>query len=177
VTGNVLDLLAPLLVAEVLVLSAGFKVLRAGEYGSALAAFTTLERLSPRMRRLAGSLVPLVELAVAALVLAPPTRVVGALAAAVLVSCFSAAIALDRRTSLARCGCWGSARVDVPKPAYLLRNGVLLAGAVIAALAGAAPTAGAAESALVALMMAPFALLTLELPHLAHMASIRSIPR
>jgi Methylamine utilisation protein MauE len=172
----VYELMASLLVAEALVLSAGYKVLRPGEYASAFASYTALQRWPREVRRIAGAGLPAVEVAVAALVLAPPTRLVGALAAVVLMSCLSLVIALDKRTAVAQCGCWGSARLDVPKSAYLLRNGVLLAGAGVALLAASTPV-GAAELAIGALMVAPFALLTLELPHFVHMASIRSIPR
>jgi hypothetical protein len=173
-------LAASLLVGEVLLLSAGFKVSRRAEYASALASFTALERWPEPVRRLVGLSVPLAELAIATLILVPSTRVLGVLAATILVGAFSAVVALDRRPAVARCGCWGSARLEVPRSAYLVRNGILLAAAG-AALVGsfAVPDTvpSSQDQVLVALMMVPFALLTLELPHFLHIGSIRTVPR
>jgi hypothetical protein len=171
-------LAASLLVAEVLLLSAGFKLSRRAEYASALASFTALERWPAPVRRLVGLSVPLAEFAIAALMLTAPTRALGAAAAVILVSGFSAVVALDRRPAVARCGCWGSARLEVPRSAYLVRNGVLLAAAAAALLGSfAVPTPDLLDQVLVALMMIPFALLTLELPHFLHIGSIRAVPR
>jgi hypothetical protein len=171
-------LAASFLVGEVLLLSAVFKVSRRAEYASALASFTALERWPEPVRRLAGLSVPLAEFAIAALIFVPSTRVLGVLAAAVLVSGFSAVVALDRRPAVARCGCWGSARLEVPRSAYLVRNGVLLAAAGAALLGSlAVPASDLLDQVLVALMIIPFALLTLELPHFLHIGSIRAVPR
>jgi hypothetical protein len=171
-------LAASLLVGEVLLLSAGFKVSRRAEYASALASFTALERWPEPVRRLVGLSVPLAELAIAMLILVPSTRALGVLAATFLVGAFSAVVALDRRPAVARCGCWGSARLEVPRSAYLVRNGILLTAAG-AALVGsfAVSIPSSQDQVLVALMMVPFALLTLELPHFLHIGSIRTVPR
>ena len=47
-------LAASLLVGEVLLLSAGFKISRRAEYASALASFTALERWPEPVQRLVG---------------------------------------------------------------------------------------------------------------------------
>jgi hypothetical protein len=171
-------LAASLLVGQVLLLSAGFKVSRRADYASALASFTALERWPEPVRRLVGLSVPLAELAIATLILVPSTRALGVLAATILIGAFSAVVALDRRPTVARCGCWGSARLEVPRSAYLVRNAILLAAAG-AALVGSfvVPVPSSQDQVLVALMMVPFALLTLELPHFLHIASIRTVPR
>ena len=121
---------------------------------------------------------PLAELAIAALILVPSTRALGVLAATFLIGAFSAVVALDRRPAVARCGCWGSARLEVPKSAYLVRNGILLTAAGVALVGSfAVSIPSSQDQVLVALMMVPFALLTLELPHFLHIGSIRTVPR
>lgn len=167
--------LGPVLIAEVLILSFGFKVLRGEEYATALASFTALDRLPSVARRLVGLVVPSLELVIAVLILMPQTRAAGIAGGISLVGSFSIAVALDKRPSITRCGCWGSMSIEVPKWAYLARNFTILGVLTISLVLDSVIRGTTLKDVGAAAGMAiPFALLTLELPHFLHVVSARS---
>src|SRR5712691_3589617 len=89
----------------------------------------------------------------------------------------TAVVAVDRRPTLARCGCWGSIDIETPKSGYLTRNSLLLGAVLLLIAAGTGASATSHRQAAVELVMAfPFALLVLELPHILHIAGVGRQP-
>ncbi|MGH2871650.1 MAG: MauE/DoxX family redox-associated membrane protein [Solirubrobacteraceae bacterium] len=91
----------------------------------------------PRLARTVGTAIPFVELAVAVALLPTPSARWGAIGAAVLLAAFSAGIAGALRQGLAPdCNCFGQVASAPVSAKTLLRNGILAALALFAAIAG-----------------------------------------
>lgn len=163
-----------------LLLSALFKLARPTEYIRALESYSKLRSLSRARRILLALCVGLAEIVVAILLALPSMLVYGSFAALLLFVGFYTLIARDERTVIANCGCWGMPSTTVPKVIYLVRNGLLVAGAAALAVVGLTasnPFAGHDPAtglyALLLVMMLPFSLLVLELPEIGNVLSLR----
>jgi len=165
-------LLTASFVVETLLASLAYKLFRWGEFVAAAEAYTLVSWLPVKLRHGVRVLVPCTEAAVLAAILLPRTREAGVFAAALLLLVLTAAVALDRRPTLLGCGCWGSAPAGVQRGDLILRNTVLVAVAAVAAAAAAmtTPAFGTLAGAQAACLVAPFVLLTLELPTLLPVA-------
>ncbi|HTJ76921.1 MAG TPA: MauE/DoxX family redox-associated membrane protein [Acidimicrobiales bacterium] len=129
-----------LLLAAVFVRAGAAKLARPGATAATFAQLRV-----PAAAALART-VPVVELLVAAGLLAAPR--VGATVALVLLAGFSAVLARAVRSgTVAPCNCFGTARADPVSSSDLLRNG-LLAALALAALAAGRPTLPSAAAAL-----------------------------
>lgn len=82
---------------------------------------------------MASYLIPAAEVGAAVLLVLPPTTRIGAAAACTLAVGFTGVVALDSRSVIANCGCWGVTSSDIPKTYYLVRS-VFLLGAALAIL-------------------------------------------
>lgn len=166
-------LLASSFLANVLALSAGYKLFKFDEYLAAVSNFSLFRSFNRRLLHLGASTVPAVEIGVAALLLIPGTNDLGLLSATALVGVFLVVVALEARPQIAHCGCWGVASVDVPKWAYLARNLLLVAVAgaatALSVRLGTAVDWSAVEAILGVGIMLPLALLGLELPQIVHL--------
>lgn len=165
-------LLPSAFLASVLALSGSYKLYRFEDYLAATGEFSVLRRLGSKPIRLVAPVAPAVEIGIAALLLLPPTNRVGLLGASFLVCAFLVVVAFEARPQISHCGCWGVTSIDVPKWAYLARNALLVAVALIGTAASTLPGAPqwSLEEAVVGVaLMLPFALLSLELPQIAHL--------
>ena len=109
------------------------KLLDRKGFGTTLIAFKTP---AVAVRPLSVA-VPLVELAIAGLLIPKATAVAGAIAAAALLIVFSAAVGLAlRRGDKPDCNCFGQAHSAPIGPSTLARNALLAALAVLVAAAG-----------------------------------------
>lgn len=122
--------------------------------------------------RLASSVIPASELALAAALLAPPTRLLGSLLSITILALFS--VAIWRMPNLkAGCGCWRSTdQVSPEKTPLFVRNGLL----AILAVAGTLSTAsvGAGVLAFSTLAGGALSLLILELPEVVDIVTAQS---
>jgi hypothetical protein len=167
-------------VAACLGLSAVHKWRDPKTFAEAVAEFSLLRRLPANFRSLLVWLVPLMEGAVAVLLVTPQTDRVGSVLAIGLALSFVLVVAFDSRPAIVHCGCWGGA-ADVPKSFVLVRSCILLAAATIAAAFVFGSSVASAwdwmlEFAAFALT-APFALLLLELPRIGQIVVIQRLSR
>jgi len=147
-------------VAIAFVLSAVWKMHHNGEFRLVLSALLPLR--ADRFRRLyaiLGLLVPLVEFAIAAVLVFPHgTGRIGAIAAGLLVVVLGST--LLRRDLSEGCGCWSAPRVN--RGALITRNVILLALALTSVPADAGPAWPVAVFGLA--VGAAFAFLIMEIP-------------
>jgi hypothetical protein len=169
-----IGLLFAAILGMVLFSSALFKVVRPSEFKEAMSAYTILERAPSFVGKVASFMVPALELTSALLLANAPTRSLGALIGGGLVLTLSTVLLIDRRASIARCGCWGSMDLETPRSAYVIRNGLLLASAVGVLVMSSEPPPRfvSADAFIVLAIAAPIALLILELPNLLHIAGV-----
>ena len=125
-----------LVLAAVLMVSGGAKL---ADLGGSRAAAGDLG-VPPRMAPAVGTALPIVEIALAALLVVTPTGRAAAAGAAVLFAAFTAGVA----SNLARgrrppCHCFGRLSSSPISGATVVRNLVLLAAAVTVAVAGGGP--------------------------------------
>ena len=168
------------LVAEVLLLSAAYKIFRPRDYLDAVNSYRRLRTAPPRLRLLVAWAAPPTEVVTAVLVMIPASRTYGLVAACGVFAAFYVVVGGDDRPVIANCGCWGVASVAVSRRALLGRN-IVLIGVAGAALAAAQFTSGTilvggsqVVGAFVASgLMLPFALLALEFPELFMIATLR----
>src|ERR1700686_352600 len=92
-------------VAICFILSAFFKWQAHESFREAVEEFSVLGGLSRSVHSLVGRLIPLIETAVAALLIVPQTNRVGAFGAICLALAFVLVVGLDSRTTIAHCGC------------------------------------------------------------------------
>jgi hypothetical protein len=164
--------LAATLVADVLLLSAGFKATHYREYASAARSFNAVRHLGPVVNLLVVA-IPVVEAALGGLILLPDTRDIGLLGSCIVAVLFVFVLQVDDRRVLAHCGCWGAVSPDVPRSHYLFRSAVL--AALASAALGAEVTSSnmqqfdAFEVVVLACATLPVALLLLESPQIIHL--------
>jgi hypothetical protein len=106
----------------------------------------------------------------------PTSRHLGLLAATALVTGFTVVLVADKRPTIASCGCWGSANLEVPRAAYIVRNLLLLALAAFGVLLAwtANPLSGQ-PLYVVSLLAIPFSIILLELPQILHVATVANV--
>lgn len=172
---TLLAALGAYLVAEVLTLSAGYKVLKPGEYRQALGSYERLRHLPPTLLGFLAVAAPVAEIVTASLIYPAPTRLAGLAAAFAVLLTFYVLVGSDERQVIANCGCWGRAAVSIPRRVVMARNLMLMViggGALLAMLTGAAGRSvevGGSHvlgALAVAGMVLPFALFILEMPEL-----------
>lgn len=165
------------MVAEVLVLSAGYKLLRPRDYIAAVHSYRRLHGLSPGLRSRLAWAAPVAEFATAVLIMVPATRLVGLAAACAAFLVFYVVVGGDDRPVIANCGCWGRASFGVSRRVLLGRNLALVAIAAGAltgtAFAGPLASRDILEVFVALGMMLPFAFLILEIPELLMLAKIQ----
>jgi hypothetical protein len=167
------------LVAEVLILSALYKLANPDRYRQAAAGYSLYRRAAGRLPIPAWLpwLLPLLEIAAGGLLLTPNvgTQLAGGALASMLFVLFLVLLDRDDRVYITNCGCWGRDDVTVPRVAFLWRNGIV-AGVAFAALALAANT-GPLSSGFTTLagvgLALPFAMLALEFPTVASLFALR----
>lgn len=164
--------------AEVLLLSATFKLLRYQDYLDGISSYTALRRI-PGLRRYIRPLawgVPTAESIAGAALLFPRSQLAASIVSCGLFLSFYMLVGADQRSLIANCGCWGRTSVEAPRIALAVRNAFLVAAAgflVAWQLIGGPPPTIAISLAAIAIA-SPFSLLTLELPQFIQVASIRS---
>jgi hypothetical protein len=171
------------LVADVLLLSAGYKILNPRDYRQAVDSYRWLRALPRLPRGMLAWSVPPIEAACAVLVLIPPVRPAGLAATLGVFLVFYVVVGGDDRPIIANCGCWGFTEKGVPKQVLLARNLGLMVITVTAfalnlfavktdvvATIGGSRVLGTA-AAVGALL--PIALLVLEVPELLMIATLR----
>ena len=168
---------AACLVADVLLLSAGYKAYRPADYLDAVRSYRRLRSADPAVRSALAVAAPVAELASAVLILVPATRLAGLAAACLVLLAFHVVVGGDDRPVIANCGCWGRSSFGVSRRVLLTRN-LALVGITVAALAGAALADSASRAPLPATLLAagmvlPLAFLVLETPELAMLATLR----
>ncbi|MGH3190312.1 MAG: MauE/DoxX family redox-associated membrane protein [Streptosporangiaceae bacterium] len=169
------------LVAETLLLSALYKVIRPRDYLKAVRSYRLVRHLDKPVQSLLAWAAPLAEIAGAALIFVPATRVAGLALAIAVLTVFYLVVGGDDRPVIANCGCWGRSEFGVSHRVLLARNaGLLIISA--ATLAGAAAVTPPGHASLPQILAAaglalPFSLLALELPELIMLASLRPAPR
>lgn len=170
--------LSVVLIAEVLAFSAAYKLITRTESDRAAAAYTLLRWIPSKYLSLATIAFSLAELVTAVLLFNAPTRRSGLGLAIALLFLLTILVATDQRQILLHCGCWGATRLDIPKWAYLARNGLLT---LIALLSYAAsPDLSSAdwiETLIASALVLPLALILLELPGILHVASVARVQR
>lgn len=159
-------------------LSACYKIRDADEFRGALEDFSLLRRLPSPVQALATYLVPIAEIGVAVLLVAPGTTRLGAFAACGLAGAFALVVGLDSRSTIAHCGCWGVASAEIPKTYYLARSGLLLlaaAAALVLSVVGSGPSWDFDLAVAAFGLTAPLALLVLELPQIGQIIYVQSL--
>lgn len=133
---DTVELALRLLLATVFVTAGVGKLLDLPGSRRAMEDFGVPERIAP----ITGLLLPLAEIAVAIALIFPPSARPGAIVGAVLLAAFIAGIANALRSGRQPdCHCFGQIHSAPAGPATLIRNGVLLAGALFVAIAGSGP--------------------------------------
>ncbi|MDQ2814946.1 MAG: hypothetical protein M3Z75_24610 [Actinomycetota bacterium] len=168
---------AACLVADVLLLSAVYKLTRWQDYLAAVQSYRLTRRLNTKVRSVLAWTVPLAEVTGAAMTFVPATRLAGLALAIAVLAVFYTVVGKDDRPVIANCGCWGRSEFGVSHRVLLARNAGLLVIS-IAALAGTAALSPAGRGSLVETLAAiglaiPFGFLALELPELLMLASLR----
>lgn len=171
------------LVADVLLLSAGYKVLNPRDYRQAVESYRWLRVLPWRSRGLLAWTAPPIEAACAVLVLIPPVRPAGLAATLAVFLVFYFVVGGDDRPVIANCGCWGFTETGVPKQVLLVRNLGLIGVTVttfalnlFAVRTGVAVTVDGSRAlgtAAAVGALLPIALLVLEMPELLMIATLR----
>jgi hypothetical protein len=172
---------AACLVAEVLLLSAAYKAFRPAAYLDAVRSYRLLRSVNGSLRLALALVIPVVEVASGALILAPATRLAGLAVAFAVLLVLHVVVSGDDRPVIANCGCWGRTSFGVSRRALLARN-LALTGLTAAAFAGTAIPGPAGHRPLPETLLAmgivlPLAFLVLELPELLMVATIRPVPR
>jgi hypothetical protein len=168
---------AACLVADVLLLSAVYKLIRPRDYLQAVRSYRLTRHLNKAARSWLAPAVPLAEVVSAGLIFVPATRVTGLALAIAVLAVFYVVVGRDDRPVIANCGCWGRPEFGVSHRVLLVRNAGLLAISA-AALAGTAAlnpaSHGNALETFAAVGLAlPFSFLILEVPELFMLASLR----
>jgi hypothetical protein len=164
-------------VAEALVLSAAFKLVRWRDYLDALASYTAVLRF-PKLLGLVKAIawsVPVVECAIAAALVVPRSQTDAAAASFVLFLLFYVLLGTDERPLIANCGCWGRTSIAVPKAVYLSRNILFLIAALALCILNivVASHTGLLDSVVAFIIALPFSMLVLELPQIAQVVAVR----
>jgi uncharacterized membrane protein YphA (DoxX/SURF4 family) len=171
------------LVAEVLLLSAGYKILNPRGYRQAVDSYRWLRALPSLPRGILAWSAPPIETACAVAVLIPPARPAGLAATLAVFLIFYVVVGGDDRPIIANCGCWGFTEKGVPKQVLLARN-LAPMGVTVTALAlnlfavstDVAATIGGSRvlgTAAAVGALLPVALLVLEVPELLMIAALR----
>lgn len=172
-------LAAAAFLADTLLLSAAYKCLNWGTFDEALHSYRWLVRLPRFWLRVIGPAVVLCELLCVVALLVHRTTLVGGALSAALFGGFYLLVAQDGRSVIVNCGCWGNAGTPVPRIGYVVRNAVLLCcGAVLTILAATQVrplNVSPGTQALALGLAAPFALLILEAPTMAAVASVARV--
>jgi hypothetical protein len=168
---------AACLVADVLLLSAGYKAFRPADYAGAVRSYRRLRSANPAVRSALALATPVAEAASAVLILVPATRLAGLAAACLVLLAFHVVVGGDDRPVIANCGCWGRSSFGVSRRVLLARN-LALVGVTAAAFAGLALAGTTARNSLADALLAvgvllPLAFLVLETPELVMLATLR----
>lgn len=111
------------LVADVLLLSAMYKLIRPRDYLEAMQSYRLTRRLNKAIRSLLARAAPLAEVASAALIFIPATRVAGLALAIAVLTVFYVLVGQDDRPVIANCGCWGRSQFGVSHRVLLVLQG------------------------------------------------------
>ena len=165
-------------VAIVLLLSSGSKLLSVADFRQAVDEFSLLTKAPSSLRGLVVLTIPALEGTTGVLLLLPAGLHLGAIVALVLASGFALVVGLDKRPTIAHCGCWGIGSAEVPTNLYLGRSLLLLglaAGLLTATIIDPTTHFDASTRIATAGLALPFALLLLEIPQIGHVIAIQRL--